>query len=354
MIVFLVHAGHAYTVKNFLLSSWSEGVRDHILVLPYDKFNDLNGCPVSCLIFTDHERFNRLEHDVVNRIWNWVRHTCPELLLLNDPSKVLTRKALLRALYLEGKNDFNVYLSREIKEVTQYPVFIRSVINHAGPLSGLLYSKNELEKYLSKQSFPRGPHFRRNLLIEQFLHTANEEGLYHTYGAFRLGASIIPRHFRMSEHWVIKNSSAIKSEDKYKVQKPYILANPHQDEILKIFRKANIDYGRIDYTIYNNKIQTWEINTNPMLASMKRYMNSVENWPDEVKAARSEARQLFYDRLIEAFQEVLGTSKQCTLQKLPIRFRAYLLGTKVERVAMQKISGGFNKLTNSVRRSHAL
>jgi hypothetical protein len=47
----------------------------------------------------------------------------------------------------------------------------------------------------------------------------------------------------------------------------YLQAHPHEAELRKIFDLANIEYGRIDYSLLNGKIQVWEINTNPNITS---------------------------------------------------------------------------------------
>ena len=44
----------------------------------------------------------------------------------------------------------------------------------------------------------------------------------------------------------------------------YLHSNPHEKEVRAIFRTwPRIEYGRIDYGLYNGRIQVWEINTNP-------------------------------------------------------------------------------------------
>ena len=44
-------------------------------------------------------------------------------------------------------------------------------------------------------------------------------------------------------------------------------SNPHEAEVRRIFDLARIEYGRIDYAFRDGRMQVWEINTNPMLAS---------------------------------------------------------------------------------------
>jgi hypothetical protein len=47
----------------------------------------------------------------------------------------------------------------------------------------------------------------------------------------------------------------------------FVQSNPHERQIREIFALARIDYGRIDYSFKNGRIQVWEINTNPGLVS---------------------------------------------------------------------------------------
>jgi hypothetical protein len=59
----------------------------------------------------------------------------------------------------------------------------------------------------------------------------------------------------------------LMSEELLHEELEYILGNPHKEELLAISELARVDYGRIDYSIMNGKLQVWEINTNPSLAS---------------------------------------------------------------------------------------
>ena len=42
-------------------------------------------------------------------------------------------------------------------------------------------------------------------------------------------------------------------------------SDPHGDRLADIFSIAGVGYGRIDYGVHAGAIQTWEINTNPMI-----------------------------------------------------------------------------------------
>ena len=46
-------------------------------------------------------------------------------------------------------------------------------------------------------------------------------------------------------------------------ERAYLSQNPHRPQLERIFRSADIDYGRIDYSLLQGRIQVWEINLNP-------------------------------------------------------------------------------------------
>ena len=43
--------------------------------------------------------------------------------------------------------------------------------------------------------------------------------------------------------------------------------NPHAEAVREVFEIARIRYGRIDYGIRDGRLQTWEINTAPVLTA---------------------------------------------------------------------------------------
>src|SRR5260370_32423261 len=67
----------------------------------------------------------------------------------NNPAKVKTRYALLRALHRAGLNDFNIYRADEINSSIRFPVFLRKNQLHHGSLTDLLYSARELENAIT-------------------------------------------------------------------------------------------------------------------------------------------------------------------------------------------------------------
>jgi len=50
-------------------------------------------------------------------------------------------------------------------------------------------------------------------------------------------------------------------------QEAYAAANPHSGQLMEIFKRARIEYGRIDYCIVDGYIEVFEVNTNPSVLS---------------------------------------------------------------------------------------
>jgi hypothetical protein len=81
-------------------------------------------------------------------------------------------------------------------------------------------------------------------------------------------------HIIFETEWLAKDGETPK--EKRDEENKYISENPHADKILEIFDIAGIAFGRIDYGILNGTIQTWEINTNPLLNKLrKEYLNGI-------------------------------------------------------------------------------
>lgn len=43
----------------------------------------------------------------------------------------------------------------------------------------------------------------------------------------------------------------------------YARTNPDRERVAPLFELAKVDYGRIDFSIHQGRIQVWEINDNP-------------------------------------------------------------------------------------------
>jgi hypothetical protein len=197
--------------------------------------------------------------------------------ILNHPSRVLGRYELLRQLYSNGINRFRVYSWTEREEKMAYPVFLRCANDHFGPRTQLIKTRevfldlcHQVQEKCADTS---------NWIAVEFCNTLGKDGLYRKYAAFRIGDMIVPGHIIYSDNWVTKDSLPEPLRDE---ENTYLENNPHQDELMRIFRLANIEYGRIDYALLDGNIQVWEINTNPVLIQQQSKY-SVDKLPIKLK-----------------------------------------------------------------------
>ena len=104
---------------------------------------------------------------------------------------------------------------------------------------------------------------RRRYELLRRLHAA---GLYHKYGAMRVGPAIVALELDFSRSWVAKDTEdALADADFAAREVDYIQRNPHAADVEAIVDLARIGFGRIDYAIKNGRLVTFEINTAPHL-----------------------------------------------------------------------------------------
>jgi hypothetical protein len=66
---------------------------------------------------------------------------------------------------------------------------------------------------------------------------------------------------------VVKGTNVELDDDLRAKEYEYLRDNPHEDLLREVFRLAEIDYGRVDYTVVGGRVQIFEINTNPNVYS---------------------------------------------------------------------------------------
>ncbi len=136
---------------------------------------------------------------------------------------------------------------------------------HDGSLTHLLSDRNQLDEAISSVVNSGIP--KDDLLIVEYCQTADSAGMFRKYSAFCVNGKIIARHLLHGNDWVLKSPSVI-TEATVAEEEIYQSGNPHKREVGEIFKLANIDYGRIDYSLLDGKVVTWEINTNPLITVM--------------------------------------------------------------------------------------
>jgi hypothetical protein len=206
----------------------------------------------SC-IFSDIDRIEPSHLAEAARVWDEL--DARGLRLLNHPLRSLRRFDLQQAL----SNDFRLFRDR-VPDDARYPLFLRYENDHGGAITPLLRDTEELRNRW--ETLP-------GAIALEFLDTSDEAGIFRKYSAMRLGDALIPRHVLFSRQWQVKDPDLV-TPARIEEERLYLETFPHRDQIMAIFERAGIQYGRIDYALHRGKVQVWEINTNPMLQTARR------------------------------------------------------------------------------------
>jgi hypothetical protein len=261
MIFYLVTRHHAYTIGEHL-DTWGREQRGMVRPVFYDRIFNFRRVRRGTYIFSDLERLSGPQMELARMLFRTLASAGEGVRLLNDPERVLRREALLRELHRAGKNPFAVYRVGENLDCVHYPVFLKLENAHDGSLTPLLNSRIELDDAISKAV--NSGVLRDDLLIVEYFQTVDSGGLFRKYSAFCVNGKIIARHLLHGNEWVLKKPSLITNATVAE-EEIYQTNNPHEEEVREIFKLGGIDYGRIDYSVLDGRLVTWEINTNPII-----------------------------------------------------------------------------------------
>ncbi len=287
-IHYLVTETHAYTMVDYL-GSWGRPLEGRIHIVSYKDLLGRDAFPAGVYIFSDLDRLNEPQLELLGRLWQRLYDAGPGFRLLNQPNQSLDRCALLRRLFVDGQNEFNAYYLKDAPRPLKAPVFIREARGHRGGLTQLITDQKQFDDAVAALIMS-GIH-PRDLLVVEYCNTADSDGIYRKYSCFRIGDRIIPRHQIFSENWVLKYPDLLEP-GQIEEEWQFLKTNPHEQEIRRIYDAANIEYGRIDYSVLNGKIQVWEINTNPIVMMA----------PDKYEERHIPAQQFFAPLAREAFE----------------------------------------------------
>jgi hypothetical protein len=257
MIVVLLRQRHRYTMDEYL-QSWGQALASRIKVLPYEELGKVLSFPAGTCIFTDLERLTPAQTALAVQMWDQL--AAGGVRLFNHPRKALRRFELLRHLHQAGGNRFNVYRAARLPKAVRLPAFFRENYDHNGNLTPLLQRPEDVRAALVEAAL-LGFDLHELLLVE-YCHTADAQGIFRKYAALKVGDRILPRNVFFSKDWMVKLPDLLDPPF-LEEQQQYLQHNPHEQPLRQIFAVAGIDYGRIDYSVVDGRIQVWEINTNP-------------------------------------------------------------------------------------------
>ena len=264
MILFVVKEDNRHTIQWYL-DSHGRSLRDVAQVFCYRSLLRRRRVPVGTYVFSDIERLSPAELELAGAFCREIA-AVPGMRILNDPLRVRRRYELLRVLHADGLNGFNVYRAADAIPPMRYPVFLRAEEHHQGPITPLLDSEQALREAIDRLA-DQGI-ARDDKLIVEFEEVSDDRGLYHKYGAIRVGPAIVPLELDFSRSWVVKEMEHILDDSGLAAEETdYVRQNPHRAEIETVFDVARIDFGRIDYAVKDGRLVTFEINTAPSLVT---------------------------------------------------------------------------------------
>lgn len=260
MILYLTTRESSNTFR-YLERDWARDLKRQVVRTTYEEIIERGTVPRATLLFTDHERMSPELLGLACQLWD---QATPHCRALNNPHRLLTRAPLLEALSAEGVNRHRAFAPHAVPSDLRYPVFLRGIQDHLGPLTDLLPDRAALEAALLRLQIQG----RRNatLLVVEYEDSRGSDGTFRKFAAFRVGDAIIPRHLIVGQDWMLKINHPSWRTNAAEEQ-AYARDNPHEAELRRAFETAGIEYGRIDYGLSDGRVRVWEINTNPTVMS---------------------------------------------------------------------------------------
>lgn len=319
MIYFVTHHDSSSPIAGAVMHGRRE-YRTDLRLLNYRDLFTKRRAPVGHYVFTDFDRLTSYEIQAAAVVARELRQTAPEARVLNRPALVLERFALLRKLAVDGHNDFSAYRIDSGEMPRRYPVFVRLEDDCQKPDTPLLHSESEFINAIDALRAAGIPTKRR--IAVEYCAEPDADGLFRKYGVFRIGSKIFPHHIFLNSDWYVKHAVRHRLEDDERFAaevEAYMNTMPHEAEIRRAFDIASIDYGRIDYSIVNGRLQTYEINTNPLVPLRRRALDPIKD------QRRLLFRQSFFSALRELDTPIGGPKTisfalpQPALQTFPTR-----------------------------------
>ena len=301
-MIFFIHKEHqAFTHKALLRPSGA----DDFSIISYNRLLGKISIPRGTYVFMDRERMDQWELRIFGQLYNHLKNAGPGYRVVNNPARMMNRLELLRMLYREGINKFNVYPVSECQKPVQYPVFIRRIYDHKTPVTGLLHNEQELGQALAELRAKNEPD--EGLIIVEFCAQPVKDTLFRKLSAFRVGDKVFFYQTVHQHDWLIKfGTKNSATPELYLEEHDMIKTNAFGDELRHVFELANIEYGRADFGLVNGKVQIYEINTNPHIIPPFDH-------PDPV---RVKSMQLGWDKYMQAINDLDTTEKSAPKARL--------------------------------------
>ena len=233
-----------------------------IELLHYDHLFASRALAPAAYVFTDLDRLSPWDLELAAAAHRDL--AAAGLPVLNDPARVRTRFALLRALHEAGLNDFNAYRLDEGLRPARYPVFLRRVAGHGLPLGDLL-ADWDAARLAIEEALARGIP-ESSLLLVEYAAEPVRPGVFRKLALSRIGARFRPQISVHDDRWLVKYGKlGCATPELYEEELRLLRESPFEEPLRRAFAIAGIEYGRADFGLVGGRVQVYEINTNPML-----------------------------------------------------------------------------------------
>lgn len=294
MIHFLVPRHQEFGINEYL-DRWGHDLAGRFSIIHYEDLPDRSSLSGGVYVFSALDQLTPQGLRLVRELEAQLRASHGAARVLNSAAATLLRFELSQALRRQGLNRHGAIRAADDPGMLRFPVFVREEHQHSGALSRLVNSRPELDVELARAVL-RG--FRLSeLLVVEYCDTRDTAGWYCRYTAFAVGSEIIPRRLARGREWMVKRAGAEFSEELLREEHAFVMTNPHERELRRIFEIAKVEYGRIDYALLDGAIETWEINLNPTLGRDPVL-------PPVLEQLRRKSTELFQERFRAAFQGI--------------------------------------------------
>lgn len=260
MLYFITMSDNKFTIELYL-DTIRHNINFPARIVSYEEAAYIPSFRDAVVIFCDIERFPQDMLSIPRELYNRIAVEQPRR-LLNNPWKSMQRFELLKSLKSAGINSFDIHRPPVEDKTIRYPVFIRNELDHYGPVSGLIDSKQPLLEQLRTAKARRPGPF--SPVVVEYCDTSLPDGRFPKYGAFYLWNKVVPRHLFFSNNWMVKGTTDQLPQDVAR-ENDYIDNNHFAAQIEAAFKLAHIEYGRVDFAATPRGIEIFEINTNPTM-----------------------------------------------------------------------------------------
>lgn len=290
-LIYVCTRKHMQTVRQIQASIAQADTGSEFLIRPYDWLMSQQSLPRAAYILTDFDRLHVWYHEMLGRVRDRLIES--GLPVLNDPRLWLPRPAQIRTLRAAGLSDFGCWLPSHGEEPDRFPCFLRTIAAHRGTASPLLHSPDEAREALSI-AMAKGRTLSDLMFVEFAGAPVPGETYFSKHAAFRIGDRILRGLTVTEAKWMAKfGTKGLAGDAFYAAELEETRQYPHAEQVRTVFETAGIEYGRVDFSFLEGRMQVYEINLNPSIKFKMEHPNS-----DRLETMRLQQRQL-----IDAFSD---------------------------------------------------